>query len=56
MKTSIRFRVYSSSSAEKPLLERIVNSDSCIQLDYDSLFKSFRCLFGVHCVVLIEFL
>lgn len=52
---TIRFRVYPSDQAKKPLLERMVTENEDIKVDFNSLFKSFRYLFGKNCVIVVEY-
>lgn len=56
MAIDLRIRVFGSSSASKPLLERILRFDSAVMVDYNGLFSSFRFLFGEHCMIILEYL
>lgn len=56
MAIDLRIRVFGSSSASKPILERILRRDSSEKIDFNGLFSSFRFLFGEHCMIIIEYL
>ena len=55
MSITIRFRVFCSDQAKKPLLECMVTENDNLSVDFNSLFKSFRYLFGKNCVIVVEY-
>lgn len=57
MRQSICYSVFLNSLAfnnNKPVFERVIWSDSDVNQDFNSLFSSFRHLFGEKCVIVVR--
>ena len=55
MKTILTISVYASRSADSTLLKRMLTIDSSIVFPYESVFSTFRVLFGTSCYITLDF-